>query len=121
MFKFIKNLFTKKKQFTLDDLDLSKRVELRLVKAKKGPCAYMVYFYHPITKELWPMPNRKAPFYSKWTLLKKGHIHSENKDLLRVSYYESWDLKYRFETVNHLRIYFESLERKYNELHEIKK
>ena len=67
------------------------------------------------------MPSRKSSLYSKWTLLKMNHLRSGDKDLLQVTHYEAHGLRDRFETVNHLRIYFESLERKYNELHEIKK
>jgi hypothetical protein len=119
MFKFIKNLFTKKKRFTLDDLDLSRRVDLKFMSIKKEGYRLQVYFWHPLYKELWPMPSRTTSIYSKWTLLKKGKIHSKNEGILTVGswYSEERNVRERFATVNHLRIYFESLERQYNELH----
>ena len=116
MFKFIKNLFTKMKQFTLDDLNLFERLKLKLVSKKDGYW-YEVYFMHPLYKKPWPMPSRKISSYSKWSLLNKHRWTFKPKNILTIYHWDRSNLFDRFETVNDLKIYAESLERKYNELH----
>lgn len=119
MLKFIKNLFTKKKQFTLDDFTLSDRVSLKVeeVVPKKERPYFKVLFKHPITEEWWVIPCRKVSETYKWSLLKKGKYGRKDKYVLRISWYGISETKDRFKTVNDLKIYFDHLEQKYNELH----
>jgi len=113
MFKFIKSLFVKKEKFTLDDLNLSDRVELKLV--DEGDYWYKVYFIHPLYNEIWPLPSRRTATYSRWTILKRDKI--KKKDILLITSWNKYDIYERFRRVNDLKIYFNSLEKKYNELH----
>lgn len=118
MLKFIKNLFTKKKQFTLDDFDLSRKVTLKFYEDKKNSRLTNVFFHHPLTGKLWPMPSRKVALHSKWTLLKQGKLKKgDQKTIDSWTYWDEKELCSQFQTVNDLRIYFEGLERKYSELH----
>ncbi len=99
-------------QYRYLNLDLSKEVNLRLIKGDYGN--YYVQFLNPIYNSWWTLPSEDAYHGGKWSLLCKGCYGAY--DLRKMNGYSMIFVKYRFKTLHDIETYFIGMNREYDRM-----
>lgn len=108
MFKILRNLF-KKKEYTLDNIDLRQPTKLGFSKDEYGE--YIVSFWNPIFNEWWTLPSGNAGIHAKWSLLNHGSFGAYSLNKLTVGFHDIDFTKRKFATLIDIQLYLEYFEK----------
>jgi len=101
------------KKHTISDFNLKDLCKLRF--QKDDYSTYCISFYNPVLKSWWILPKEDVSIHGRWTLLNKGSYGAYDIGILQCEYSEVQHYKNKFKTIGDIKIYFDEMNKKYDE------
>ena len=115
MINLIKKLFTPKTDNQIKEEAQLKKGEYKLRFEKTDNGKYNIVFYNPIKQSWWILPDMRAAIHEKWTINSKGSYGAYNLHKLTCRPEEIEEYKKQFSTLESVELYFEKMNKKYEE------